>query len=184
MTALVLGGAECVWRDWARAQAIGEYDAVIAVNDMVAAYAGPLEAAVSLHADKLANIWLPDRLWRGFPRPANVWGPRDDENMGLMPPLTGFVAQFFQGQTENGSSGLFGLKAALDHLGHARAVLCGVPMDGQPHFFDDKEWPCADDMMAGWLQAFDAIKDRARSMSGWTAELLGKPDKDWVAGAC
>jgi hypothetical protein len=32
----------------------------------------------------------------------------------------------------------------------------------------------------GWERKLPDIKDRVRSMSGWTKELLGKPTKGWL----
>jgi hypothetical protein len=32
-----------------------------------------------------------------------------------------------------------------------------------------------------WLECQSQIKDRVRSMSGWTANLLGRPDAAWLA---
>ena len=52
---------------------------------------------------------------------------------------------------------------------------------GPGHFFNPEAWRAAEAHHKGWHQALPQIKDRARSMSGWTAELLGKPEAEWLA---
>lgn len=42
------------------------------------------------------------------------------------------------------------------------------------------ERPGAHHYHQAWREAFPQIKDRARSMGGWTATLLGQPDADWT----
>lgn len=58
MLALVLGSGACVWHDVAAFQALEVTpDAVLACNDMIAAWPGPVTVACSLHADKIQG-WL------------------------------------------------------------------------------------------------------------------------------
>jgi len=88
----------------------------------------------------------------------------------------------FPGQSDTGSSGLFALKVALTDLGFDCALLCGIPMAPVTgHFFDAAPWTGAGAHQLGWKQALPAIRDRARSMSGWTQHLLGAPTTDWLA---
>lgn len=103
----------------------------------------------------------------------------------LSPAVTGFTDYLFPGQTSSGTSGLFALKVALIDLGFDRAVLCGMPMrDDGAHLRDANEpWLGETMHWAGWLEAYPQIKARARSMGGRTAELLGRPTAEWVAGA-
>lgn len=180
--ALVLGGAACVWDDLTAALDLGEFDAVIACNDVAAAYPGPLEAAVSLHAEKW-GYWMEVRRRAGFPLPTHVLGHHEASRSTLRMPdcVTGFIGQHFSGQTETGSSGLLAVKAALIDLGHDKAVCCGIPMDVRPHFFDHAKWEAAQAHWRGWQQALPQIKDRVRSMSGRTSEFLGSPTSEWLA---
>ena len=99
--------------------------------------------------------------------------------------MTGFTNYLFPGQTSSGTSGLFALKVALIDLGFDRAVLCGIPMQDEAGHLRDAAapWSGAVAHWAGWLEAYPQIKDRARSMSGRTADLLGRPTAEWVAGA-
>lgn len=180
-TALVLGGGRGVWEDVAEALAMGEFAVVVACNDAAAAYPGQLHAAVSLHAEKL-GFWMERRRRAGLAMPTHVLGHGDAARgtLRLPPVITGFVEQMLPGQTDTGSSGLLALKAALFDLGFDRAVLCGVPMDDRPHFFDDVSWSAVRSHWRGWIQALPHIKDRARSMSGRTADLLGRPTEEWL----
>lgn len=84
-------------------------------------------------------------------------------------------------QKDVGSSGHFALKVALQDLGFDKAVLCGIPMNAEGrHFFNPRPWKVAHAYQQAWVDTLPLIKDRVRSMSGWTAELLGKPDAEWL----
>lgn len=176
MIALVLGGASCIWQDVAAFRALGvKPDAVVACNDMISEWRGALDAACSLHAEKLRS-WLELRKsngytppWRTFAKPATDSGFEETEYR-------------FDGQNETGSSGLFALRIALVNLGADKAVCCGIPMRKEPHFFDAADWQGAPQHWNGWLQAQPAIRDRARSMSGNTQRLLGAPTPEWLSG--
>lgn len=180
--ALVLGGSASLWRDVEEALEIGAYAGAVACNDAAAVWPGRLDAAVSLHGEK-HGIWMGQRRKSGLPMPDHVLGHATLRSGIVRTPdcITGFTDHRFDGQRQTGSSGLFALKVALVDLGFDRAVLCGVPMNGQSHFFDTASW--ADGARAhwrGWVEAMPAIKDKTRSMSGRTAEVLGRPDKQWL----
>lgn len=177
--ALVLGGAACLWSDLDAALALGEFDAVIACNDAAASWPGRLDAAVSLHPEKF-GLWMTRRVATGYRMPERTFSFRAP-NGGKGQYVTHQTPYQFPGQTQTGSSGLFALKVALTDLGCDRAVLCGIPLTAdQAHFFDPKTWRAATSYRDGWKQALPQIKHRARSMSGWTAELLGQPDEEWL----
>lgn len=184
MKALVLGGANTLWDDVAGALALGSFDVVVACNDASAAWPGRLDAAVSLHAEKF-GLWMERRSRAGHPAPGAVVG-HSTVRQGIIrvsEVLTDFVEYRFTGQQDSGSSGLFALKYALEDMGASRAVLCGVPiLDSGAHFFDPNPWGAAASHRRGWVQARPVIGDRARSMSGWTADTLGRPTKEWLAG--
>jgi hypothetical protein len=75
------------------------------------------------------------------------------------------------------------LKVALIDLGFDRAVLCGIPLDARQNHFDTPgPWRPASQYEHGWRQALPHITDRTRSMGGWTADLLGRPTPEWIAG--
>lgn len=86
-----------------------------------------------------------------------------------------------------GTSGLYAVQIALNQLGFAGVIVAGVPIDhthgtayplhrGQP-------WAGGyhDRYRRAWAKAaLPFIRDRVRSMSGFTRELLGAPDADWL----
>jgi hypothetical protein len=87
------------------------------------------------------------------------------------------------GMTLSGSSGLFAVKAALEVLGADRVVLAGVPMStDQRHFNKGEPWAKGAPYLDAWRIALPFIRDRVRSLSGFTRDLLGAPTPDWLTG--
>lgn len=179
-TALILGGASCLAEDVETALRLGDYSGVVCANDAISWWPHDLDGAVSLHAEKLAAKWLPARLKQGYSRPKLV-AAKDPGHSRCIPPLDRYIDPFFPGQIHSGSSGLMAAKMALIDLGFERGVLCGIPMDGQPHFFDDQPWRSAKSHVRGWNEAMPVIKDRLRSVSGITRDWLGAADKEWLS---
>lgn len=160
MIAAVLGGASGGFDELA---ALGPVDAVYAVNDAASEYPGELAAFVTLHPEKL-HKWLPLRS-----------APTGEVIAHEAHPLvTRAVDYRFPGMNASGSSGLFATKIALE-AGADRVVLCGVPMDAvRAHYFDPTAWSEVEAFRDAWHIALPHLS-KVRSMSGWTAELLGKP---------
>lgn len=77
----------------------------------------------------------------------------------------------------SGSSALLGVQAALG-LGYDRVVLCGCPLTGKNDKNGDYE-----NFRKGWTPRLGELAGRVRSMSGWTAEVLGRPTKEWIHDA-
>lgn len=176
-----MGGAGNVWTDLEAALDLGEYQGCVACNDIGAAYPGHLDAWVSLHPENFAH-WTAARAKAGHVQPGRLLTHLEANGRRVEPAYTTERTQFrFPGQRESGSSGLFALKVALIDLGFDRAVLCGVPMTAAAgHFFDLATWQGAQSHRRGWQEAMPHIKDRARSLSGWTQEILGSPDETWL----
>lgn len=171
MIALVIGGAGSVYADVDAALDLGEFDGVVACNHIGITWRGRLDAWCSIHGDKLKRPWAARRALAGLPPAGRLFGQEDADYR-------------FPGQTVPGSSGLFALKVALEEMGYDRAVLCGIPLEPEAEHFNIRgAWAPAIGYRAGWLQALPHIADRARSMSGWTADTLGRPDAAWIAGA-
>jgi hypothetical protein len=175
--AVVLGGADCVWNDIAE---LVNYDpawpdVVIAVNNVGYAYPGVIHHWVSLHPDKLRREWEPLR-----PGPAAYQDWTDRFPQPGMRRVTPWSA---------GSSGLLGVTVAVDMLGCSEVVVCGIPLDTRPHFDDDQAWTDALKHQHAWRRRLELMIGRVRSMSGWTAELLGRPpflesrDNSWAGAA-
>jgi hypothetical protein len=82
-----------------------------------------------------------------------------------------------------GSSGMLATFVALKE-GASRVILCGIPMSpDMQHYHDVKKgrpWLEAKKYHRHWVGAEQEMADRVRSMSGWTATLLGQPTKEWL----
>jgi hypothetical protein len=76
-----------------------------------------------------------------------------------------------------GSSSLMGVQAGIQ-LNYKKIILCGCPLTGK----NSNNYEYAN-YQAGWLAKYEQIKNVARSMSGWTKELLGAPDESWLLEA-
>lgn len=82
-----------------------------------------------------------------------------------------FVGDWWQ---PSGSSSLLGVQAAL-RMGYKRIILCGCPLAGQ----NDKGGKY-EGFRTGWEARKKDLVDCVRSMSGWTADFLGKPTEEWL----
>lgn len=170
MIAAVLGGASGVWSDLASLKALRSPDIVIACNDAGAAYPGRLDGWATLHAEKLAG-WMERRKGGGY-RAFSIKGHWDHPSGAVE-----IIRERWAG-----SSGLYGAQIALEAFGASGVVLCGVPLDADKgHYFEPgKPWPEAELYRAGFRAALPVIRDRVRSMSGYTRELLGAPTPEWL----
>lgn len=54
-------------------------------------------------------------------------------------------------------------------------VLCGMPMDDRPHYWDEgrQPWKACETFRPAWQALAPEYRARMRSMSGWTREMLG-----------
>lgn len=173
---LVLGGAACVFEDAARAQDLGTFDAVMAINDAIAKWPGPIDYAVTLHPEKFGG-WFRAREHAGFPgRPVRWAHKLNPAGRVDLPP---------ERATDDwaGSSTLLGVKIGLLEEGFARIVVAGAPMDGGPHVGApaDDRWVDFGTFRPAWVRRREQLLPFVRSMSGWTAALLGEPTTDWLA---
>jgi hypothetical protein len=60
-------------------------------------------------------------------------------------------------------------------MGYQRIILCGCPLIGK----NDKAGSY-ETFRRGWEARRQELEDRVRSMSGWTREYLGAPDREWL----
>lgn len=86
-------------------------------------------------------------------------------------PLVDMIIPF---EPPTGSSSLLGVLAGIK-LGYRKIIICGCPLIGK----NDKEYDYAN-FREGWMAKREIIRDVARSMSGWTRELLGAPTIEWI----
>lgn len=169
MLAAVLGGARGVWAELSELETMlgRRPDLIVGTNDAGAIYPGHLDAWVTLHHERFAE-----------------WRRRRNGNSNyrafIHAPFAGIEAEIAPDRWA-GSSGLFAAQVALTRLGASRVVLCGVPLDGdQAHFFSRLPWTEAHVFRRGFEAALPVIRDTVRSMSGWTRDLLGAPDAQWL----
>jgi hypothetical protein len=175
LTALVLGGASGVWTDAETAIDLFTPDLVIAVNDIGTRWAGRLTHWVTLHPEHMSR-WRAQRDARGY-KPAQTHIGHE-----LKDGIDRASDYRWPGMNASGSSGLFAVKVALDE-GCDRVVLAGVPMQrAQCHFFSEAQWTDRDSFTQAWELMLPHLKDKVRSCSGWTQELLGVPTPAWLRG--
>lgn len=173
--ALVLGGASCVWSDAETAMEKVTPDAVIAINDMIALWPGKIDYACTLHGEKL-QAWQAARKAAKFnTRYKTVYFEK------LAGPKIDRVIEYRWPHLDSGSSGLYGVKVALDE-GFDHVILAGIPMDaGLGHIVRKEPWDGANRFRAAWVGAIPRILGPVRSMNGWTREILGFPTTNWLA---
>ena len=166
MNALVIGSGCTVWDDL-RQVPEGWQHIIVAINDIGCYLPANVDHWASLHSEKL-EAWEKVRKVHGGNTDYKCWTralPYGVEKM------IGKCAQVFH---PGGSSGMLGVEVAK-HVGATRIILCGVPMDPVPHFCRAEPWPEALNFRPEW-EAWKHNLTMVRSVSGWTATLLGKPD--------
>ena len=174
---VILGGAISVWRELHEAERLigGRPYIVGAVNDSGAVYPGRLDFWATLHPGKMP-VWRAAR--RGL---VGDDGGRGYSHIGGIGDGVHEIVPRWGGPS--GSSGLYAVQIAMERRGATRVILCGVPMDGRPNVHRvEAEWRQAEGYRAAWVRAADRDEFRAavRSMSGWTAALLGQPSDEWL----
>lgn len=196
---VVLGGAECVWDDWAALKAMlgTARPVVIAVNRAGIVWPGTLDHWVTMHPEELllqdphhpeGIPWVAQRAANGYPAGFETWSRREAELQE-----GGEVSHLMRAEPDHilpkwglvGGSGLYAAGPVATEL-DLRVGLCGVPMDERPHFHDAGQWEGgaweeADLHWQGWLDVAHRL-GHVRSGSGRTRELLGEWTEEWVDG--
>lgn len=91
--------------------------------------------------------------------------------------------------SSGGTSGFFAMQIGLK-LGYEKIILCGIPLDNSPHFYDfpGVDWGGCNDgeIRHTWDIWIDRVKRqnpcpslKIRSMSGKTKDMFGEPTDDW-----
>lgn len=180
MNVLVLGSAASVWDDERAARELCEFDAVVAVNEAAVHYRGRVDVWATLHPEELWH-WTAERAQDGR-EPARAFATHDPAPLSARSEPVHVLDYRWPGMgTQSGSSGLFAVKAALEVLDAERVVLAGVPMStAEPHFNKGEPWAKGAPYLDAWRVALPFIRDRVRSLSGFTRNLLGAPTPDWI----
>lgn len=174
--AIITGGAVGVWqqRDLAveLVAAAGHRAVYIACNDSGVEHPDPLHHWASLHANQFEiepYRWEQKRAGLGRGRSYTLWGQSPSRHVER-------VSRDWSG----GSSGLLALSVALNGVRCAGAILCGVPLDERLNVFKGKQWSAAHRYRYSWTKRVREFGHCTRSLSGWTAQLLGLPSVDWL----
>jgi hypothetical protein len=174
--ALCLGAGDCLEEDLRAALNLCEYDFVIACNDAVWHWPGHLDAGVSLHPEELGER-REKRRGRGYPEPDEwIVAPNRTETWQSL------VDHLLPGMAISGSSGLFTAKVALCDYGADKVVMAGIPLDVTLHCDGRKLFTDAYTYRDAWREIPERFRARMRSMSGWSADFLGRPDEKWLSG--
>lgn len=169
-----LGGANCLHDDLTRAKAIVEPDTIIATNHAGKDYGGIVDHWCSMHPEKM-NGWVNERTKKGLPPAKMLWRPRHKQPHGL---------EMQAAPSWGGSSGLLAVTVGLLYCEATHIIVCGMPYEPENAHYDDVRtpWSEASRYRASWNRYFNQMRDRVRSMSGWTRQLLGEPDERWLNG--
>ena len=170
--AMVLGGAACVYDDIKAAEKLFTADIIVAVKDIGITWP-KVDYWATYHPERLPKE-LGERRALGLPDPKLIYTYNKRVPKGIDIPMQMM-------NTKGGSSGLMGTEAAL--LVADKVVLCGIPLDPvQKHYRRPRKqgWPPAIMYRLAWRQVHGKLKDRVRSMSGWTREFLGAPTEEWL----
>jgi hypothetical protein len=89
----------------------------------------------------------------------------------------GLVDLILPCEPPSGSSALLGVLAGIK-MGYEKIIVCGCPLIGTNAAGYDYSY-----FRIGWEAKLNEIRDKTRAMSGWTRELLGMPDTNWLNNA-
>ncbi len=169
--AVCLGGAKSVWSDLARARPLlGDRPClIVACNYAGIAFPGHLDAWATLHPERF-DAWREERGRTG----------RNTDYRAFVHAAGGEAETEILAYCRYGSSGLYMAQVAIEAMGAGGAILCGVPMDDTgEHIHWPGAWVASHHYRAAFVEAHAAGLP-IRSMSGWTAELFGTPDRAWI----
>jgi hypothetical protein len=180
---LVIGCGPNVWSEVAEAEELCEFDAVICVKLAGVFWPRPFYAWATLHPEFMP-AYEAKREARGYPKGYQIVAPIEGElgTKHRAVPVDRRLTYRWPGMNASGSSGLYGVKIALDD-GFDRVVCAGIPMTDEPHFArSQSNWQHRGSFIRGWELALPRLRENVRSMSGWTREKLGAPTPQWLAG--
>ena len=200
--AIVVGRASGVWEELAAARALAPNHVLFAVGRVGVDLDCPIAHWASWHPDLLRS-WAGQRVSAGLPLAEHHWTGvslagsmmrRGWSRKNYHPELGHYICRwnptyrrrdtlpqidFNLLDCPGGSSGLLATLAA--RLKGYKVILAGVPMDRHRGHYDQAgEWSDAEALRKVWKKEAPKWAGSVRSLSGWTAELLGEPSAAWV----
>jgi len=160
---IITGAAPDVLVDIAAVPRVCEYDLMAIGPDAADKYGWPIKYVATYHPEDLPEIRR-RRERRGGNTDYRVVSHKPGEGIDIVGPH----------HKPSGSSALLGALTAI-RLGYDRIVLAGCPMTGK-----NAKGRNYGDYRRGWETSLEELGGRVRSMSGWTAELLGRPTDEWI----
>lgn len=161
-----LGGADGLDDEIAVARKICAPDVIVAANRAGVDY--ECDHWVTNHPEKMPR-WIMERDYRM--KMPSLWTSNEK---------TPDAVKFNRIRPSlNGSSGLLAVQVALA-MGCDKVVLCGIPLDSRSHYYDDSAWNDSRKFRAAWYEFKPFMAGRVRGLSGFTADLLGVADADWL----
>lgn len=193
MRVLVVGCASDVWRDVETAQRLGSYDAVYCVKQMGIHWPDSFSVWATLHPESM-DEYESERVKLGHPSGYEIVAPPAKEvgMHGKKGRVSRRVTYKWPGMGSSASSGIYAVKVALDD-GADKVVLAGVPMQADAGHFLPKSrtvthrrvrgqvWAEHGQFMVGLNYALPFLRERVRSVSGHTREILGAPTPEWLS---
>lgn len=168
-TILICGGSKDVFKDIEAAKQIIEFDAILAINNILAELPH-VDYFASMHPMKVP-VWLDERRVRGYPDPKSFWTCKKKPQ-----PLS---IRFETIPNTLGGSAMVAVHVAR-YLGYDKKILAGCPMQPeQAHYHNKKPWNDFIHYKKVW-ETDARVRHDVRSMSGWTREHLGAPTEDWL----
>jgi len=162
---LITGSASNVLADIAAVPRLRGFDFLAVGLDAVDRYEWPIKYVATYHPAEIGKI---------RERRQSIGGNLDYKTISMEArPGVDIIEPF---RPPSGSSSLLGALAAI-RLGYRRIVLCGCPLTGKNAAGGDYE-----NFRKGWEARVSELGDRVHSMSGWTAEFLGRPTDEWMLG--
>lgn len=169
---IALGGAEGVWNELSEALKLCPNADVGGVNEAARDHEGHLSVWATLHPSKFAD-WQRQRERKVLNTDYIACAHKDDPEARL---------DLVTNEVWSGTSGLYLCQVALLKLGYSQVIVCGMPLEDSPHYFDSEQWWAAPNYRRGWKKAVGGeLSGKIRSMSGWTRELVGPPDSGWLS---
>jgi hypothetical protein len=183
-TILVIGGSDKTWHEVATAIDLvgsvrGKFDEIVAVNDAGYDYRD-VDHWVTFHADRFEE-WQRRRRAKGFPPVKTLWTSTYGRKESAYEKRLGRLGIKKIDYTGGGSSGLVATLVSLVYLRGTHVIIAGIPLDPHAgHYHTHGPWNEAVKHRAAWTVQLAGLILNVRSMSGWTAAVLGQPNREWL----